>query len=70
VTPEVGSLAAEGVEPTIVRVHVAEPAAVAPEPAATPTPDPTATPAPTATPEPTAKPASLPLTIASAAPSQ
>ena len=36
VTPEVGSLAAQGVEPTIVRVHVAEPAPVA-----------TATPAPT-----------------------
>jgi hypothetical protein len=29
VTPEVGSLAAQGVEPTIIRVHVAEPAPVA-----------------------------------------
>jgi hypothetical protein len=42
VTPEVGSLAAHGVEPTIVRVHVAEPA-----PAATPSP---ATPAASASP--------------------
>jgi hypothetical protein len=47
ITPEVGSLAAQGVEPTIVRVHVAE--AV---PAATPTPAPTLAPtsSPAATP--------------------
>ena len=47
VTPEVGSLSAQGVEPTIVRVHVAEPV-----PTATPTPAPTLapTPSPAATP--------------------
>ena len=37
VTPEIGSLAAHGVEPTIVRVHVAEPApATSPTPVASP----------------------------------
>jgi hypothetical protein len=47
ITPEVGSLAAQGVEPTIVRVHVAEPV-----PAASPTPAPTlaSTPSPAPTP--------------------
>jgi len=52
ITPEVGSLAAQGVEPTIVRVHVAEPVPVAtPAPAAIPAPQPSPTtsqtPAPT-----------------------
>jgi hypothetical protein len=46
ITPEVGSLAAEGVEPTIVRVHVAEPVPAATL-APTPTPSPAASPAPT-----------------------
>jgi hypothetical protein len=42
-TPEVGSLAAQGVEPTTVRVRVAEPTpSVAPE--AAPSAEPTATP--------------------------
>ncbi|HET8786510.1 MAG TPA: hypothetical protein VFM38_12800 [Candidatus Limnocylindrales bacterium] len=39
VTPEAGSLAAQGVEPTIIRVHVAEPpASASPTPVASPTP--------------------------------
>ena len=59
-TPEVGSLAAQGVEPTIVRVHVAEPAP--PEPAPTATPEPTPTPAPTSV--------QLPLAIPTAAPAR
>jgi hypothetical protein len=46
ITPEVGSLAAQGVEPTIVRVHVAEPVPAATL-APTPTPSPAASPAPT-----------------------
>ena len=33
-TPEIGSLAAQGVEPTVVRVHVAEAAAATPAPSA------------------------------------
>ena len=53
ITPEVGSLAAQGVEPTIVRVHVAEPA-----PAVTPTPAPTL--APTPSPSATASTSPLP----------
>ena len=47
ITPEVGSLAAQGVEPTIVRVHVAEPVPVAtltPAPTIGPTSSPAATP--------------------------
>ena len=51
ITPEVGSLAAQGVEPTIVRVHVAEPV-------------PAATLAPTPTPSPAASPAPIPSTTA------
>ena len=54
VTPEVGSLAAQGVEPTIVRVHVAEPLA-----AASPTPAPTLV--PTASPAATPSTSPLPL---------
>jgi hypothetical protein len=42
-TPEVGSLAAQGVEPTVVRVHVAEAAAASPAPDAS---APSAEPAP------------------------
>jgi hypothetical protein len=37
-TPEVGSLAAQGVEPTVVRVHVAEPAPASPAPEASASP--------------------------------
>ena len=57
VTPEVGSLAAQGVEPTIVRVHVAEPAPAA-----------TATPAATAPAETPPAASAQPAPIASAAP--
>jgi hypothetical protein len=49
VTPEVGSLAAQGVEPTIVRVHVAEPVVEA-TPAAEPAGTQTAEPSPAAAP--------------------
>jgi hypothetical protein len=49
VTPEAGSLAGHGVEPTIVRVHVAEPAPAATAEPATPTAEPSAPSAPSAT---------------------
>jgi hypothetical protein len=62
VTPEVGSLAAQGVEPTIVRVHVAEPApAATPTPVATPMP--TLAPATAPPPAPTPTPSTLPLPL-------
>jgi len=84
VTPQVGSLAAQGVEPTIVRVHVAEPAspetapgAEAPAATATAATAPSASPpvlmapaatAPAATPAPTG--VNLPLAIPTAAPAK
>jgi hypothetical protein len=49
VTPEAGSLAGHGVEPTIVRVHVAEPAPAATAEPASPTAEPSAPSAPSAT---------------------